>query len=97
MPKAGALVVTVSGANGKIFSRTLEGGDVACRGGRLIVRDKRWVAGYIMSGRQHIEVELNRAGPRVVTQVEEFAYGVLFVLFPVIGSARHWYRFERLK
>jgi len=97
MPNAGALEVTVSDANGKLFSRTLEGSDVACRGGRLIVRDKRWIAGYIMSGRQHIEVELNQAGPYVVTQIEELAYGVMFVLFPVVGTARHWYRFERLK
>jgi hypothetical protein len=97
MPRAGALVVTVSGANGPLFSRTLKGSDVACRGGRLIVRDKRWIAGYIMTGRQHIEVELNQAEPRVVTQVEEMAYGVMFALFPVVGTARHWFRFERLK
>jgi hypothetical protein len=96
MPKPGALVVTVSGEKGRIFSRTLDGSDVACRGGRLIVRDKRWVIGYVMSGRQHIEVELNQAGSRIVTQVEEMAYGVMFVIFPVVGTARHWYRFERL-
>jgi len=97
MPRPGALVVTVSGANGPIFSRTLQGSDVACRGGRLIVRDKRWIAGYIMTGRQHIEVELNQDGPRVVTQIEELGYGLMFAFFPVIGTARHWYRFERLK
>jgi hypothetical protein len=96
MPKAGALEVTVSGAQGALFSRTLEGSDVACRGGRLIVRDKRFIAGYIMTGRQRIEVELNDAGSRVVAQVEEMAYGVMFVIFPVVGTARHWYRFERL-
>lgn len=97
MPNAGALEVTVSGEKGRLFSRTLEGSDVACRGGRLIVRDKRWIAGYVMTGRQHIEIELNQAGPRAVTQVEELAYGVMFALFPVVGTARHWYRFERLK
>ena len=96
MPKAGALVVNVSGGQGPLFSRTLEGSDVACRGGRLIVRDKRFIAGYIMSGRQHVEVELNQAGGRVVAQVEEMAYGVMFVIFPVVGTARHWYRFQRL-
>ena len=96
MPKAGTVEVTVFGEKGRLFSRTLEGSDVACRGGRLILRDKRWVVGYIMSGRQHIEVELNRAEPRMVTQIEEVGYGLMFVFFPVVGTARHWYRFERL-
>jgi hypothetical protein len=97
VPKAGAVEVSVWGGNGRLFSRTLEGSDVACRGGRLILRDRRWIAGYIMTGRQHMEVELNRADPGVVAQVEEMAYGVMFVIFPVVGTARHWYRFERLK
>jgi hypothetical protein len=60
------------------------------------VRDKRWIAGYVMSGRQHVAVELNRAEANVVTQVEEMAYGVMFIIFPVVGTARHWYRFQRL-
>jgi len=97
MPREGVVEVRVAGDAGPIFSRTLEGSDVACRGGRLILRDRRWIAGYIMSGRQHVEVELNDARPRIVAQVEEMAYGVMFVLFPVVGTARHWYRFERLK
>jgi hypothetical protein len=97
MPQAGALVVTVSGEKGELFSRTLEGSDIACRGGRLVVRDRRWIGGYIMSGRQHVNIGLNDAGPQVVAEVEETAYGVMFVLFPVIGTARHWYRFERLR
>jgi hypothetical protein len=97
MQKAGVLVVTVSGDKGELFARTLEGSDVACRGGRLVVRDKRWIGGYIMSGRQHVEIELNDAAPQVVAQVEEMAYGVMFVIFPVVGTARHWYRFQRLR
>ena len=96
MPKTGTLVVTVSGASGQLLSRTLKGSHVGCRGGRLIVHDTRWIGGYIMSGRQHVEVELNRAGPNVVAQVEEMAYGVMFIVFPVVGTARHWYRFQRL-
>ena len=95
MPKAGALVVNVAGGQGQLFSRTLEGSDVACRGGRLIVRDKRFVAGYIMTGREHVEIELNQVDGKVVARVEEMAYGVIFVIFPVVGTARHWYRFER--
>jgi hypothetical protein len=97
MTKPGVFEVTVTGVKGRIFSRTLEGSDLGCRGGRLTVRDRRWVAGYIMSGRQHVEVELNDAGPRVVAQVEEIAYGVMFIIFPVVGTGRHWYRFERLQ
>jgi hypothetical protein len=62
------------------------------------VRDRRFIAGYIMTGRQHMQVELNDAGPRaVVAQVEEQAYGVMFIIFPIVGTARHWYRFERLR
>ena len=95
MPKAGTLVITVSGAEGQLFSRTLEGNDVACRGGKLIVRDRRFIAGYIMTGRQHVEIELNQVDGKVVARVEEMAYGVIFIIFPVIGTARHWYRFER--
>lgn len=98
MPNAGALEITVAGAEGRLFSRTLlrDDNDFACRGGRLLVRDRRWIAGYIMSGRQHVELDLNEAGEKVVAQVEEMAYGVMFVIFPVVGTARHWYRFQRL-
>jgi hypothetical protein len=92
----GVFEVTVSGDQGRIFSRKLDRSDYACRGGRLIVRDRRWVVGYIMSGRQHVEVELNDDGRRVVAQVEEIGYGVMFIIFPVVGTGRHWYRFERL-
>jgi len=96
IPRDGVLEVTVSSEKGQLFSRTLNGSDFACRGGRLIVRDKRWIGGYIMSGRQHIEVELSRDGSSVVAQVEEMAYGVMFIIFPIIGTARHWHRFQRL-
>jgi len=99
MPKDGVLVATVSGNDGPLFARTLvrSDRDYLCQGGRLIVRDRRWIAGYIMSGRQHVDIELNREGTRIVTQVEEMTYGVMFVIFPVVGTARHWYRFERLR
>jgi hypothetical protein len=93
MPKDGVLEVTVSNGQGRLFSRTL---DYDCRGGRLIVRDGHWIAGYVMSGRQHVEIEVNRAGPHIIAQVEETAYGVMFVIFPGVGTARHWYRFQRL-
>jgi hypothetical protein len=93
IPKDGVLEVTVASGQGLLFSRTL---DCDCRGGRLIVRSRRWIAGYIMSGRQHVDLDLNRAGSAVVVQVEELAYGVMFVVFPVVGTARHWYRFQRL-
>ncbi|MEA3195347.1 MAG: hypothetical protein QOD26_3680 [Betaproteobacteria bacterium] len=98
MPNAGAFEISVTSAQGERFSRTLlkSDNDFACRGGRLILRDRRWIAGYIMSGRQHVQVDLNEAGQKVVAQVEEMAYGVMFVIFPVVGTARHWYRFQRL-
>jgi hypothetical protein len=97
VPRPGTVEVTVFDGEKKLFSRTLDGRDVICRGGRLVLRDRHWIGGYVMSGRQHIEVELNPAGARLVAQVEELAYGVMFIIFPVVGTARHWYRFERLK
>jgi hypothetical protein len=97
MPRDGTIEATASGERGPIASRTLlrdHGFD--CRGGRLILRDRRWIASYVLSGRQHVELDFNEAGKRVAVQVDELAYGVLFVVFPLIGTARHWYRFERL-
>ena len=99
LPKDGVVEITVIGKDKAVLaSRTLLRGDrdFACQGGKLVLRDKRWLAGYIMTGRQHVELELNEAGTRVVVQVEELAYGVMFVVFPLVGTARHWYRFERL-
>jgi hypothetical protein len=93
MPKDGVLEVTVASGKGHLFSRTLH---YKCDSGRLIVRDRRWIAGYVMSGRQHVLVDFNDTGNRIVVQVEELAYGMMFVVFPVVGTARHWYRFERL-
>jgi len=96
-PKQDVLEISVANDAGRLFVRTLrKDSGFACRGGRLIVRDGHWIAGYVMSGRQHVEVEVNRAGPHIIAQVEETAYGVMFVIFPVVGTARHWYRFQRL-
>jgi hypothetical protein len=98
MPKEGVLEISVANhAASRLFTRTFrKDKDFSCRGGRLIVRSRRWIVGYVMSGRQHVDLELNGGSGNVVVQVEEFAYGVMFVIFPVIGTARHWYRFQRL-
>ena len=98
MPKDGALDITVGNESGTLFKRTLlrNDRDFACRDGRLMVRDARWIGGYIMSGRQHVEVELNYSARGIVAQVDELSYGVMFIIFPIVGSAKHWYRFERL-
>ena len=34
--------------------------------------------------------------PESIAQVEELSYGLMFAFVPVVGTARHWYRFERL-
>lgn len=99
MPKDGALVVTVLGTDKAVLvSRTLlrDDREFDCRGGRLIIRDKRWIFGYVISGRQHMELDLNHAGRKIAVHVEELAYGVMFAFVPAAGTARHWYRFERL-
>ncbi len=96
LPRDKVLEITVSGSAGRLFSRTLDESDFSCRGGRLVVKSRRFILGYIMSGRQHIELELNHGPEQLITQVEELAYGMMFVVFPVVGTARHWYRFRRL-
>jgi hypothetical protein len=98
-PSEGVLHVSVLGEGGPIFSRKMLAGDgdFRCSSARLVVRDRRWIAGYILTGRQHVNVELNAAGRQVVAQVDELAYGMLFVIFPVAGTAKHWYRFARLE
>ena len=57
-PLPGLLDVTVWDEKEPLFSRTFSqsDGDYACRQGLLYIRSNRWIAGYIMSGRQNVSL-----------------------------------------
>jgi hypothetical protein len=98
MPDENTLDIAVWGDKGRLefVSLRADKKHFACDHGRLVIRSRRWIGGYIMSGRQHVTLELNDAGRYLTTQVDEFTYGLMFIIFPVTGTAKHWYRFERL-
>ena len=71
-------------------------GDFSCDRGRLIVYSRRWIATYVLSGRQRMTIELIPSGRNVVAEVDELSYGLIFIIWPIAGQAQHWYRFARL-
>jgi hypothetical protein len=97
MPDANTIDIAAFSETGRLSSVSLRAdkGQFRCDQGRLVVRSRRWIGGYIVSGRQHVTLELNRSGSFLVTQVDELTYGVMFIVFPVVGTAKHWYRFAR--
>ena len=97
-PLPGLLDITVWDEVQPLFSRTFSesDGDYGCKQGRLYIRNNRWQAGYVMSGRQNVSLLLYDGGKYLVAEVDELTYGLMFFLFPVAGSAKHWYRFPRL-
>jgi hypothetical protein len=98
LPQPGVLEITVSDAEKPLLRRTLTSaaGELACKDGRLIVRNKRWVAADIVAGREEVTLEFSEAGGQLVAHVLETTYGAIFAVVPIAGSAAHWYRFARL-
>lgn len=72
-------------------------GDFECADGKLIVRDKRWVAEDLVAGHENVTLELQLQDQYLVTLVKEYTFAVAFVVVPFIADATHWYRFARLR
>ena len=94
-----ALVVTVTGTEGQPVAHNFSSkqGDFACERGKLVLRQRRWVASDLMSGRESVKLELHGADPYLVAHVHESVTGVMFAVVPLSGESARWFRFPRLK
>ena len=92
------LQVTVWAGDKLASERNLhtDSGDFACEDGKLIVRDKRWVAEDLVAGHENVTLELDADDKQMVALVKEFTYAVAFLVVPFIADATHWYRFSKL-
>ena len=97
-PSEGVLAVKVWGEHAELANRNLHAasGDFSCEGGRLIVRDKRWVAEDLVAGHEKTTIELHHAEGYLVAHVKELTLAVVFIVVPLVADATHWYRFQRL-
>lgn len=96
---ADTLSVTTQGSEKEPFVRlfSAKDGDFACERGRLVLRQRRWIASDLMSGRESVKVEVHGADPYLVAHVQEFTTGVMFAVVPLSGESARWFRFPRLK
>ena len=94
-----SLGVTVLGPEAQPVTHTFsaKAGDLACERGKLVLRQRRWVASDLMSGRESVKVELHDADPHLVAHVYESMTGVMFAVVPLSGESARWFRFARLK
>jgi hypothetical protein len=97
-PSDGVLAVKVWGDDAELANRNLHAasGDFSCEDGRLIVRDKRWVAEDLVAGHEKTTIELHDAEGYLVAQVNELTLAVVFIVVPLVADATHWYRFPKL-
>lgn len=71
-------------------------GGFRCEDGKLVLRNRRWVASGLMSGRETVTIDAHRANPFLVTHVQEAMSGVMFMVVPLSGESARWFRFRRL-
>jgi hypothetical protein len=92
------LRVTVYGEEGTLLRRDLRASadEFECDAGKLVIRDKRWVAEDLVMGRENVRLELHRSGRFLVARVQERTYALVFLVVPLAADATHWYRFPRL-
>lgn len=95
-PTSETVNVTVWEATRPVFARTLTSpGDFVCKGGRMVVRARRFLAESAVSGWQSVTITLSGADDYLVGQVEEVGVGLVFLVLPVGGETTSWYRFRR--
>jgi hypothetical protein len=94
-----ALDVTLAGEGLDPVVRrfSAKAGEFQCNQGRLVLRNRRWVASDLMSGRETVKIDLLEADPFLVTHVYESMTGVMFMVVPLSGESARWFRFARLK
>lgn len=95
----GVLQVTVWAGDRSVSVRDLHKAteDFDCNAGRLVIRDKRWVAEDLLAGHESVTLELHEQGQYLVALVTEFTFAVAFVVVPLVADATHWYRFQRVR
>jgi hypothetical protein len=94
-----ALDVTLTGAGMEPTVRRFSAktDEFRCNQGRLVLRNRRWVASDLMSGRETVKIDLLEADPFLVTHVQESVTGLMFLVVPLSGESARWFRFPRLK
>jgi hypothetical protein len=92
------LRVTVRAGSLSLSERDLHKatGDFDCNAGRLVLRDKRWVAEDLVAGHEDVTIELHMEGNHLVALAREFTFAIAFLVVPFVADATHWYRFQRL-
>jgi hypothetical protein len=83
---------------GKRFVRsfTAQAKQLECDAGRMVLRNKRWVASALLVGRESVTMELQRSAGNLVAHVSESDAGLAFALVPLSGESARWMRFRRL-
>jgi hypothetical protein len=95
---ASTLEVTVLGAKGEVFRRTLstKAHDFLCEDGRAIVKYQFWGDADVAFFRAWTVVELTASDDYLVTKVKETDAGALMLMVPVAATSTRWHRFKRL-
>jgi hypothetical protein len=98
LPREDVLQITAWDAEKPLFKRrlTTQAGEFECKAGKLVVHSKRWVASDLVSGRESVTIDFNRADGKLVAHVKETTYGTIFAIVPIAGTAARWYRFSRM-
>jgi hypothetical protein len=96
LPTSDTLNVTVWEGTRRVFARTLTSpGRFSCKAGRVVIRDRRFVAESAVAGWQSVTITLSSTDDYLVEKVEEFGVGLVFLVLPVGGKTTSWYRFQR--
>jgi hypothetical protein len=97
LPSADTVEVTISGEREVTQRFSAKADEFRCDGGKLVLRNRRWVTSDIMSGRETVRIDLHEADPFLVAHVHESMTGLMFMVVPLSGESARWFRFPRLK